>query len=374
MAIKNENQVSRPIARHHKVVALDAMSGDDGPSAALDAAEAVLTGQQANFVIFGDRVVIETLLATRPTLAANSEIVDCDSVVAMSDRPRDALRHGRGSSMSKAIEAQTKGLADVVVSAGNTGALMAMATLQLKRAPGVARPAIAALWPSLSSVGACVALDMGGDVRADAKALTTYAILGSEYARAALGIATPRIAILNVGSESNKGRPEIKKAAEMLQNLEQERRLGGRFVGYIEGDQIAFDKADVVVTDGFSGNIALKSAEGAARLVSTFMREAFRASIWSKVAAYFAAPSFRRLKRRMDPRSVNGGVFLGLRGLIVKSHGSADAIAFASAIRLALRLTDARVYQKLEERLAQIEKDDRDRDDVAETPAADRKM
>lgn len=351
-------------------IAIDAMSGEGGPPAAVAAAAEVAGDRpDASFIFFGAERDLAPLVARLPELAGRVSVEACSAVVQMADRPREALRRGRDSSMSRALDAVAEGRAQVAVSAGNTAALMAMASLRLKPDSVAARPAIAALWPSVSVHGSAVVLDMGADIKADEEALTAYAAMGAAYAQAALRIETPRIALLNVGSEPTKGRPELRASARRIAQLEAQGALGGRFLGFVEGDQIAFDYADVIVTDGFTGNVALKSAEGAARLIGRFTRDAFSRSLWDRLSALAAAPALRRLKARMDPRSVNGGVFLGLSGLVVKSHGAADAVAFASALRLAARLTEQDVGGRIDARLARLADADIEPLDAAATGA-----
>ncbi len=326
-------------ARRSARVAVDAMRGDAGPDAALAAVSAVAAeAPDLAFTHFGDPAWVDAAQSAPVVASGRATLERCDAVVDMADRPRQALRRGRDSSMSRALEAVADGAADAAVSAGNTAALMTLASLRLRAADAGQRPAIAALWPSRSAAGFNVVLDMGADIRADADALVGYATMGAAYADAALGIALPRVALLNVGGEPGKGRAEIREAAERLALSAEVGALDARFIGFVEGDEIALDKADVVVTDGFSGNVALKTAEGTARLIGGFLKEAFSGSWTSRLAAIAAYPALKRLKKRMDPRSVNGGVFLGLRGVVVKSHGAADAVAFASALRLAARL------------------------------------
>lgn len=339
-------------------VAVDAMGGDAGPEAIVAAVrQAASEHRGARFVLFGDGDVLGRLLAQGATGAASTaeavddriDVVHCAAAIHMADSPRDAVRRGPDASMRRALGAVADGAADAVVSAGNTAALTTLSSLILARSQGVDRSAIAALWPlapssaPASAAGAerfAVVLDMGASLQADAAALTQFAAMGAEYARLALGPqlggAAPRVALLNVGAEPTKGRPELREAARILELAAAE--LAFDFVGFIEGDTIPAGRADVVVTDGFTGNVALKSAEGTARLIAEFLREAFGGKLAGRLAGLAAAPALRRLKRRMDPRRVNGGVFLGLEGVVVKSHGSADAVAFGSALRLATRL------------------------------------
>ena len=252
--------------------------------------------------------------------------------------------------MWSAIAAVKSGEAQACVSCGNTGALMALSMLQLRKLPGVNRPAIAVLWPSRNESGANVMLDVGADVKADETDLLQYALMGASYARNGFDIERPRIGLLNVGTEDNKGRAELKAAHELMDahavasNYE--------YVGFVEGNDIPSDKVDVIVTDGFTCNVALKSAEGTARLIRELLREAFQYSALSRLAALLAYTSLQRLSRRIDPRQVNGGVFLGLNGTVVKSHGSADATSVSAAVKLAFQLAQSDFDEKLAARVA----------------------
>lgn len=322
--------------RQDLVLAVDAMSGEHGPEAALAAvAGAVSAVARARAIVFGDAAALSAHAARLGAAGAGRiELRNAESVVPMDAGPRDALRKGRGSSMWRALDAVGSGEADVAVSAGNTAALMAMASHRLRIAPNTPKPAIAALWPSRSAAGFNVVLDMGAGLEADAETLVGYALMGAAYARLALGLERPRIGLLNVGAERGKGRAELRAAADRLEDVT-EWGVDARFVGFVEGDRIPSAEVDVVVTDGFTGNIALKTAEGTARLIGGYAREAFSGSWPRRAAALLAYPALKALRRRMDPRRVNGGVFLGLNGVVVKSHGAADSVAFASALRLA---------------------------------------
>lgn len=358
-------------------MAVDLMGGDRGPDVAVNGLESMLAAleeaEQLNgdrFTLFGDAKRVEPLLESAPRLAARSKLIDSPDFVSMDARPTEALRSGRQTSMWRALEALSDDRADAVLSMGNTGALMAMATVRLRRAPNVSRPAIAALWPSIGPSGATVVLDMGADLRADAELLVDYAVMGVEYARVALDIDRPRVGLLNVGAEENKGRAELREAADQLSALcgpagvdGAESLLRARFVGFVEGDQIAANIADVVVTDGFSGNIALKTAEGTARLVGGFLRETFQGSTAGKLAGLLLRPSLRRLMERMDPRRVNGGVFLGLNGIVVKSHGGADAVGFEAAANLAIRVARSDIAAQVASQVAKLDRPQIEQDD-----------
>jgi len=334
------------------VLSIDAMGGDRGPEAVLGG---VLLAARAepglNFILNGPEADLRPILGRHPELAGRCVLRHAERVVAMTDKPSQVLRHGEGTSMWGTIEAVRDRSAAVAVSCGNTGALMAMAMIRLRKLPGVNRPAIACLWPSRGAAGFNVMLDVGADVRADAPDLAQYALMGAAYARHGLGIAAPRVGVLNVGTEDNKGRPELRAALDLIAAS----ATAGRFAcaGFVEGTDIPSDRVDVIVTDGFTGNVALKTGEGTARLIRDFLRESFGASIWSRIAALLAMTSLRRLQRRIDPRRVNGGVFLGLNGTVVKSHGSADATGVAAAIDLAHRLARSDFQRGLAAQLAE---------------------
>ena len=270
----------------------------------------------------------------------------------MHDKPSQVVRNGEGTSMWSAIESVRTGEATVTVSCGNTGALMALSMIRLRKLPGVNRPAIACLWPSRNPQGFNIMLDVGADVRADAPDLLQYALMGASYARNGLGVEHPRIGLMNVGTEEHKGKAELKLAQEMIARAAES---GGHFdyIGFVEGSDLASSKVDVIVMDGFTGNIALKTGEGTAKLVGGFMRDAFNNSILSRFAALLAMTSLKRLQKRIDPRRVNGGVFLGLNGTVVKSHGSADATGVSAAIKLAFRLAQSGFQDRLAARVAQ---------------------
>ncbi|MEO1177824.1 MAG: phosphate acyltransferase, partial [Pseudomonadota bacterium] len=242
------------------------------------------------------------------------------------------------------------GEATVAVSCGNTGALMALSMIRLRKLPGVNRPAIAVLWPSRNPQGFNVMLDVGADVRADAEDLMRYALMGTSYARNGMELPRPRVGLLNVGTEEHKGRTELKEAYDLIRERAPEADFD--FVGFVEGSDIPGDVADVIVTDGFTGNVAIKTGEGTASLIGDLLREAFRFSPLSRLASLLAVTSLRRLRKRIDPRRVNGGVFLGLNGTVVKSHGAADSTGVSAAIKLAAQLAEQNFTDKLAARVA----------------------
>ncbi len=343
----------RPFARStvNTVISIDAMGGDAGPAAVVAGIyKSARINPEIGFILHGPKAELERLVARRRSLADRVEIRDAENVVSMEDKPSYVMRHGKGTSMWSAIESVRNGEAAVTVSCGNTGALMALSMIRLRKLPGVDRPAIAVLWPSRNPQGFNVMLDVGADIRADAQDLLQYAMMGASYARNGLGLKRPRIGLLNVGTEEHKGRAELKVAHEMIEAQADEGRFD--FVGFVEGGDIPGDVADVIVTDGFTGNVAIKTGEGTASLIGELLREAFRYSPLSRLASVLAITSLRRLRERIDPRRVNGGVFLGLNGMVVKSHGSADATGVSAAVKLAFELAQSGFTQKLAERVA----------------------
>lgn len=333
------------------VISIDAMGGDSGVEAIIGGIEiSAEINPDVHFIVHGDSAEINALLSKKPELAARIDVRHADNVISMDEKPARALRRGKGSSMWNALESVEKGEATVAVSCGNTGALMAISMLRLRKMPGVNRPAIAVLWPSRNPSGYNVMLDMGADIKADAEDLLQYAIMGASYARNGLGLKHPRVGLLNIGTEEHKGRPELQEAAKLIETSQEASDL--EYVGFVEGGDLPSDRVDIIVTDGFTGNVALKASEGTAKLVGEFLRDAFTHTPLAKVAAVFASASLKRLKDRIDPRRVNGGVFLGLNGTVVKSHGSADATGVSAAIKLAFTLAQNGFSNKLAARVA----------------------
>jgi len=332
------------------VISIDAMGGDLGPEATLGGvAIAARQTPALRFIVHGPEATLSPLIA-KFALQDCVDLRHADRAVTMEDKPAQVLRSGKDTSMWSAIESVREHEADVAVSCGNTGALMAISMIRLRKLKGVNRPAIASFWPSRGPAGWNVMLDMGADVKADAPDLLTYALMGTSYARNALGLTRPRVGLLNVGTEEHKGRAELKEAYEMMGRAQE---AGGfEFVGFVEGNHLPADRADVIVTDGFTGNIALKTGEGTAKFVSELLREALTSSLLAKLGALLAMGALKRLRAKVDPRRANGGVFLGLNGTVVKSHGSADATGFAAAISLAARLAQSGFGAKLAARVA----------------------
>lgn len=333
------------------VISIDAMGGDRGVGDVVRGMDMSLEkNPRLRYILHGDASQLEPVLRKAARVAARTEVRHAPGVVAMDDKPSRVLRNAQGTSMMSALEAVKAGESPVVISCGNTGALMALSMLALRKAPGVDRPAIAVLWPSLNPSGYNVLLDAGADIRADASDLLKHAVMGASYARNALGLDRPRVGLLNVGTEEHKGRSELHEAAERI--AEAAPTGDFEYVGYVEGTDMPSDRVDVIVTDGFTGNVALKTGEGTARMIQGLLREAFGYSILSKIGALFALTSLQRLQKRIDPRRVNGGVFLGLNGTVIKSHGSADATGVSAAIKLAFTLAEQGFTQRLAARVA----------------------
>lgn len=348
MTIKTSDQQASGPARI--VISVDAMGGDRGPAAVVAGiARSAAKNPAIGFIVHGRASELKKLIKKR-RLESVCEIRDCEGIVTMDAKPSQVLRNGKDTSMWSTIEAVRNGEAVVAVSCGNTGALMAISMIRLRKLPGVNRPAIACLWPSRNKNGFNVMLDVGADIRADEHDLLQYAMMGASYARNGLGITRPRIGLLNVGTEEHKGRAELKAANELISEKAEAAQID--YVGFVEGGDIPSDRVDVIVTDGFTGNIALKTGEGTANLISELLRAAFKYSPMSRLAALLAYTSLRRLSKRIDPRRVNGGVFLGLNGTVVKSHGSADSTGISAAIKLAFTLGESGFSEKLAARVA----------------------
>ncbi len=329
-------------------IALDAMGGDAGAPVVLAGAEISLERHpDTEFVVVGDQAVIAPLLAEHPRLRAVSRLIHTEVTVKMDDKPSQALRRGRWkSSMWVAIDAVKKGEADVAVSAGNTGALMAMAKFHLKTMAGISRPAIAALWPTVR--GESIVLDVGATIGADARHLVDLAVMGGAMARVLFDLERPTIGLLNIGVEEVKGLEEVREAGRML------REAGRRdldYVGFVEGDDIGKGTVDVVVTEGFAGNIALKTAEGTAKQLGEYLRSALSRTLFARIGYLCARGAFAAVRDKMDPRKVNGGVFLGLNGLVIKSHGGTDAEGFAAAVDLGYDMVRYELRAKISQML-----------------------
>ncbi len=327
-------------------ISVDAMGGDRGPEVVLHGASLLFANHKnVRFIFHGRQEILEPLLTKYPSLPSISQILHAEKIIAMDEKPSRALRQGRGSSsMWRALETVKEGKAEIAVSGGNTGALMAMATFCLRPMQNISRPAIAAIWPSLRAD--IIVLDVGATVAGDAQQLVDFSILGSALARALFNLKEPTIGLLNVGVEEVKGLEQVKEAANILANA---KNAGFRYHGFVEGDDIGKGTVDVVVTEGFSGNIALKTAEGTARQVGAYLRDALKADMFSRLGSFFAAKALRALKNKMDPRNNNGGIFLGLNGIVIKSHGGTDEIGFKSALELAYEMAQDNLLDKIKE-------------------------
>ena len=323
-------------------VSIDAMGGDAGPGVVVSALLKTLQRHtDVDFILHGDEAVLARLVERHTKLKARSTIEHAPAKVSMEDKPSHVLRRGKDTSMWHTIQSVKDGRAQVAVSAGNTGALMAVSMFGLGIIEGISRPAIAIIWPTLK--GQCVVLDVGANVSATEEQLVDFAVMGEAFAHVILGLPRPKVGILNVGSEEQKGNDGVRGAAQILRSS----NLPMAFHGFVEGDDIAKGTVDVVVTDGFTGNIALKTAEGTARLVGGYLRQALKRSFMSKLGAVIASGALEALRRKLDPRTQNGGVFLGLNGVVVKSHGSADAVGFASAVDMAIDMARADINARI---------------------------
>jgi len=329
-------------------IAIDAMGGDAGPAAMIaGAAKALRRDAGLRFTFYGDEAQVQAQLSKHRALAENSVVVHSPEAIASSEKPSQAIRRARTTSMGMAINAVKEGQADAALSAGNTGAMMAMSKLALRTMPGIDRPALAALLPTLGETD-MIMLDLGANTECDAQNLVQFAVMGAAYARTVLSIGKPRVKLLNIGTEELKGTDELKEAAGLLREADY---LPFRFDGFTEGDQLSRGHVDVVVTDGFSGNIALKTAEGTARFVTDLLRRAFKSSLRSKAGFALSRPALNLLKVHLDPNNHNGAVFLGLNGLVVKSHGSATPKGVANAIGVAARMVLNDITRKIGEDL-----------------------
>jgi len=338
------------------VLSIDGMGGDHAPEIVVEGVDLFARAHRdVRFLLHGDTARLTPLLEKHQTARAASEVRPAEKAIAMDAKASQALRQGKGSSLWNAVQSVETGEANAVVSAGNTGAYMAMSMFRLRTMEGVHRPALATRWPTMKG-GYTVMLDVGANVEADAEQLVEFAIMGEAFQRAVSGEPRPKVALLNVGAEDQKGHEEIRAAARLIR----ETGVDINFTGFVEGDDIAKGTVDVVVTDGFTGNIALKTGEGTARLVAQLLREALTSGPLAQLGALIAYPALRKLRTRMDPGTFNGALFLGLNGLVVKSHGGANGRGFAAAIGVAEKL--ARSHYR-EEIAANIER-------LSRTPAS----
>ncbi|GAA0281804.1 phosphate acyltransferase PlsX [Alteraurantiacibacter aestuarii] len=332
-------------------IAIDAMGGDEGVRVMVSgAALARRRHDRFHFLLVGDETRIKAALDQHPNMRHASEILHCEDVVAGDEKPTQALRRAKTTSMGLAINAVKTGDCGAAVSAGNTGALMAMAKLSLRTMPGIDRPALAALMPTLGD-NDVVMLDLGANTECDARNLVQFAIMGAAYSRIVTGKEAPRVRLLNIGTEAIKGTDQLQEASTRLREAT---GLALQFEGYVEADKINRGDVDVVVTDGFSGNIALKAIEGSARFVTDLLKNAFRSSLRSKVGFLISRPATELLRHQLDPNNHNGGVFLGLNGVVVKSHGSANAQGVANAVAVTARLLEESLTERITADLAEL--------------------
>ncbi|MDX3928712.1 MAG: phosphate acyltransferase PlsX [Shinella sp.] len=344
-------------------ISIDVMGGDFGPTVAIPgAAKALERHPDTRFILFGVESECAAILDKYPKLKAASTFHHCEVAIGMDEKPSQALRRGRGkSSMWMALDAVAKGEADVAVSAGNTGALMAMSKFCLRMMANIERPAIAGIWPTLK--GESIVLDVGATIGADANQLFDFALMGGAMARALFEIDRPTLGLLNVGVEEIKGQEEVKAAGQLIREANFDTI---DYYGFVEGDDIGRGTVDVVVTEGFSGNIALKAAEGTARQIAEYLRAAMSRTWLARLGYILAKSAFDRVRDKMDPRKVNGGVFLGLNGIVIKSHGGTDAEGFAAAVDVGYDMARNGLREKIEKDLQKYHAD-RPAKDVADS-------
>jgi len=332
------------------VLSIDGMGGDNAPDIVVEGVEiAARRSPDLRFLIHGDQARLGPLLDHHSAARAVSQIEAAEKAIGMETKASQALRQGKGSSLWNAVEAVKEGRAHAVVSAGNTGAFMAISMFRLRTMQGVHRPALTTRWPNVKG-GYTVMLDVGANVEADAEQLVEFAIMGEAFARAVTGVERPSVALLNVGAEEQKGHEEIRAAAQLIRDT----GVDLNFQGFVEGDDIAKGSVDVVVTDGFTGNIALKTGEGTARLVGQFLRESLTSGLFARLGALIAYPALRKLRTRMDPGTFNGALFLGLNGLVVKSHGSANGRGYAAAIGVAEKMARSHYREEIVRNIARL--------------------
>ena len=332
-----------------KIISIDGMGGDHAPGIVVDGLELFAKARpEFDFLLHGDETKLKALMASAPIAAPRTTIRHAEKAVGMDTKPAQAVRQGKGSSMWNAIESVKKGEAVAAVSAGNTGALMAMSKLILRVVEGLHRPALVGTWPTLKGVSAV--LDLGADIAADAEQLVEFAIMGQAFARAVHHKPNPTIGLLNIGSEELKGHEAIRDAAKLIRAS----KLDMKFHGFVEGNDISMGAVDVVVSDGFTGNVALKTAEGMAKMISELLKTSLTSSLSSKIGAAIAMPALKQFRSRLDPRKANGAVFLGLNGVVVKSHGGTDGVGFEMAISVAADMGSSRFKDELSEQLSKL--------------------
>ena len=324
------------------------MGGDNAPQIIVDgAAQSKIRHPNVKFSFFGNEKKLLPLISSTEILK-NSEIIHTEEIIDANEKPSIAVRKGRNSSMGMAIQSVKSGKADAIVSAGNTGALMAMAKLFLRPIEGINRPAIAAYFPTIT--GESCMLDLGANIDCDAKNLVQFAFMGQAFANIVMGVDNPSISLLNIGEEEQKGLDYIKEASQILSDLKSQIN----YAGFIEGDKIAQGVSDVIIADGFTGNVSLKTAEGTALLVTSYLKKALSSSLSSKIGYLFAKKAINNFRLQMDPRKYNGAVFLGLNAVAVKSHGGTDAFGFANAICVAVDMVKYNFIHDLKNKISKI--------------------
>lgn len=334
-----------------KIISIDTMGGDKGPNAALGGVNQYLYqyGEDSVFFrLFGDEKELRKLLAKYPRVSRNCEVVHAPNAIKGTDKVMDVLRHAQDTSMYMAIKDVREGKSTAVVSAGNTGILMSLSKLALKTIQGISRPAITTMLPSGAGDSRVVVLDLGANVHCDEGILFDFAVLGSVYAEVIGKMPKPKLGVLNIGSEETKGNDTLVRLNKVL--TANKERLPYDYIGFVEANDISAGKVQVVVTDGFTGNIVLKTVEGTAKLIKRVIVENFKKSVLAIIGAFFLVHVFKRLKHKIDPRSYAGATFLGLRGFVVKTHGNSDALSFANSIQYAAQLTTANMNGLIEER------------------------
>ena len=344
-----------------KIIAIDAFGGDHAPKSVFGGMNQFLfvNGEQSvRFRIFGDEKLLTPFLNEYPRVARNSEVIHCPDVIKGTDKVADVIRHSQNTSMYRAVKDVREGNSVAVVSAGNTGVLMALAKLALKTIDGISRPAITTMLPAGDGDGRVVMLDLGANIHCDSEMLFDFAILGCVYAECVGGIGKPRLGLLNIGSEEQKGLESLQVLNRVL--TEHKKKLPYEYLGFVEGDDIGTGDVNVVVTDGFTGNIVLKTVEGTARMAKRILKSALTKSIMAMIGAFFLINVFKRMKNKIDPRSYAGAVFMGVNGFVVKTHGSSDALTFSNAIDYTLKMIQNDVIGKIKyhaEKLDKIKKE-----------------
>ena len=324
-------------------IALDCMGGDKAPQIVIEGADLVAsTNHNVHFLLFGNSKKILPIINHCRYLKGRYDLIHTDEAVSSDEKPSIALRRLTNSSMRLAIDSVKDGKADVIISAGNTGALMAIAKVVLRPLPSIDRPAIVTSIPNKKN-GGTVLLDMGANIECDSAVLFQFAVMGRAFARSVLKIDNPKIGVLNVGSEELKGHEHVKNVATLIRNSE----LKNDFYGYVEGDDIVKGTVDVVVTDGFTGNVTLKTIEGTVKFISSLIKEGFSSSIWSKIGYLLASNSLSKATKKVDPRMHNGAMLIGLNGVVIKSHGSTDGLGFSNAIKVAISLIENKINDKI---------------------------